>query len=83
MRKVIYIFGKGVPYGVANSLLSLSCIRRGGSSMTHFGIPLFVGAPRCHWLQPIADKIKSRISSWTGLSLSFMCRVCLINSVVI
>ena len=42
--------GKGIPYGVASSLLSLSRIRRDGSSMIYLGSPLFVGASRCRWL---------------------------------
>ena len=60
----------------------MSRMRKGGDSMTYLGVPLFIGAPKRRWLIPWADKIKSKLESWKGFSLSMAGRLCLINSVI-
>ncbi|KAK0584291.1 hypothetical protein LWI29_010574 [Acer saccharum] len=60
----------------------MSRMRKGGDSMTYLGVPLFIGAPKRRWLIPWADKIKSKLESWKGFSLSMAGWLCLINSVI-
>ena len=43
---------------------------------------IFVGAPRGHFLQPLADKVKLKLASWKGKSLSMMGQVHLFNTVI-
>ncbi|KAK2638051.1 hypothetical protein Ddye_025846 [Dipteronia dyeriana] len=43
---------------------------QGGDLMTYLRVPLFIGAPKRRWLIPWADKIKSKLESWKGFSLS-------------
>ena len=33
---------------------------------TYLGVPIFVGAPRCRFLQPLVDKVKLKLASWKG-----------------
>lgn len=48
----------------------------------YLGVPLFKGKPKKIHLQPIADKIKSKLSSWKGSILSIMGIVELVKSVI-
>ncbi|KAK2638449.1 hypothetical protein Ddye_026244 [Dipteronia dyeriana] len=59
----------------------MSGMRKGGDSMTYLGVPLFIRAPKRRWLISWADKIKSKLESWKGFSLSMAGRLCLIDSV--
>ncbi|KAK2654916.1 hypothetical protein Ddye_007968 [Dipteronia dyeriana] len=60
----------------------MSRMRKGEDSMTYLGVPLFIVAPKRRWLIPWADKIKSKLESWKGFSLSMAGRLCLIDSVI-
>ena len=56
--------------------------RKGSLPFTYLGVPIFKGKPqRCH-LQPIADKIKSKLASWKASLLSIAGRVTLVKSVI-
>jgi hypothetical protein len=46
------------------------------------GVPLFRGKPKVSWLQPIADKIHSKLSAWKASLLSMAGRVQLVRSVI-
>jgi len=59
----------------------LSC-SHGCLSFTYLGVPIFVGAPRGCFLQPLADKVKLKLASWKGKSFSMMGRVQLVNTVI-
>lgn len=48
----------------------------------YLGVPLFRGKPKPVHLQPIADRIKSKLSSWKGSLLSIMGRVQLVKSII-
>ncbi|GAU31405.1 hypothetical protein TSUD_370540 [Trifolium subterraneum] len=48
----------------------------------YLGVPIFKGKPRVCHLQPIADKIKLKLSSWKASLLSIAGRVQLVRSVV-
>ena len=51
-------------------------------SFNYLGVPIFVGAPKCRFLQPLADKVKLKLASWKGKSLSMMGRIQLVNTVI-
>jgi len=52
----------------------LSC-SHGCLSFNYLGVSIFVGAPKSHFLQPLADKVKLKLASWKGKSLSMMGRI--------
>ncbi|XP_019420741.1 PREDICTED: uncharacterized protein LOC109330928 [Lupinus angustifolius] len=52
----------------------------GNLHFNYLGVPLFIGKPRRIHLQPIADKIISKLATWKGHSLSVMGRVELVCS---
>lgn len=54
----------------------------GSLPFNYLGVPLFKGKPKLIYLQPIIDRIKSKISSWKGSILSIMGRLQLVNSVI-
>jgi len=41
-------------------------------SFTYLGVHIFVSAPKCRFLQSLANKVKLKLSSWKGKSLSMM-----------
>jgi len=45
---------------------------------TYLGVPIFVGAPKCRFLQPLANKVKLKLASMKGKSLSMMGRIQLV-----
>lgn len=63
-------------------LLKLSLVRCGSLPFTYLGVPVFLGKPRKVHLQPIADKIKCKLSSWKGSAWSFMGMVQLVKSII-
>jgi len=44
-------------------------------SFTYLVVHIFVGVPRCRFLQSLADKVKLELASWKCKSLSMMGRV--------
>lgn len=54
----------------------------GSLPFTYLGVPLFKGRPKAIYLQPIANGIKTKLSTWKGLMVSIMGRVQLVNSVI-
>jgi len=49
---------------------------------TYLGVPIFVGAQKCRFLQPLADKGKLKLASWKGKSLSMMSQIQLVNTMI-
>jgi len=47
----------------------------------YLGVPILVGSPKCRFLQPLVDKVKLKLASWKGKSLSMMGRIQLVNTV--
>jgi len=43
---------------------------------------IFVGAPKCRFLQPLADKVKLKLESWKDKSLSMMCQIQMVNTTI-
>jgi len=48
----------------------------------YLGVPIFVGSPKARFLQPLADKVRSKLASWKEKSLSMMGRVEFVNSMI-
>jgi len=45
-------------------------------------VSIFVGAPKCQFLQPLVDKVKLKLASWKGKSLSMTGHTQLVNKVI-
>jgi len=60
----------------------LSC-SHGCFPFNYLGVYIFVGAPKCRFLQPLVDKVKLKLASWKGKSLNMMGRIQLVNTVII
>ena len=69
--------------GLSQSLKEIIGVNSGSIPFNYLGVPLFYGAPRRKWLQPIADRIISKFANWKGSSLSMAGRLMLINSVIL
>jgi ribonuclease HI len=54
----------------------------GSLPFNYLGVPIFKGKPKACYLQPIADKIKNKLSSWKASLLSIAGRVQMVRSVV-
>jgi len=52
----------------------LSC-SHGCLSLNYLGVSIFVGAPKCQFLQHFTDKVKLKLASWNGKSLSMIGRI--------
>jgi hypothetical protein len=48
----------------------------------YLGVPIFKGKPKVSHLQPIADRIKLKLSAWKASLLSMVGRVQLVRSVI-
>jgi mannosylglycoprotein endo-beta-mannosidase len=54
----------------------------GSMPFNYLGVPIFKGKPKACHLQPIADKIKLKLSAWKASLLSIAGRVQLVKSVI-
>ena len=81
-EKSFIYFGNSVSPHLSATLLRHTNMRCGGDTMTYLGVPLFGGAPRVRHLRPIMDKLISKLDSWSGMSLSYAGRLCLIKSTI-
>jgi len=53
----------------------------GSLPLTYLGVPIFKGKPKTVHLQPYADKVKIKLSSWKASLLSIAGRVQLVKNV--
>jgi len=53
---------------------------RGNIFFNYLRVSIFVGSPKARFLQPLIDKVRSKLASWKRKSLSMMGRVELVNS---
>jgi len=60
----------------------LSC-SHGCFPFNYLGMPIFVGAPKCRFLQHLPNKVKLKLASWKGKSLGIMGQIHLVNIVII
>jgi len=54
----------------------------GSLPFTYLGVPIFKGKAKTAYFQPIADKVKLKLSAWKASILSLVGRVQLVKSVI-
>jgi ribonuclease HI len=64
------------------SIVDLLNFKVGSLPFLYLGVPIFKGKPKVLHLQPIADKIKLKLSAWKASLLSIAGRIQLIKSVI-
>ncbi|CAJ2636364.1 unnamed protein product [Trifolium pratense] len=65
-----------------NTLSNTLGFSLGSLPFDYLEVPIFKGKPKKNHLQALADRVKSKLASWKGHSLSMMGRVQLVNSVI-
>ena len=65
-----------------NRITNLIGFNKGSLPFFYLGVPIFKGKPKKSFLQPIADKIKSKLSSWKASLLSIAGTVVLVKSII-
>lgn len=63
-------------------ITNLIGFNKGSLPFTYLGVPIFKGKPKRIHLQPIANKIKYKLSAWKASLLSIARRVLLVKSVI-
>ncbi|XP_058741658.1 uncharacterized protein LOC131614046 [Vicia villosa] len=58
------IYGGAMAHSRLNILASLTIFVIGSSPMMYLGLPIFKGKPKKVFLQPIVDKVLSKLASW-------------------
>jgi hypothetical protein len=76
------IFSGSITQGRINLIVNLLNFQLGSLPFNYLGVPLFRGKPKVSWIQPIADKIHSKLSAWKASLLSMAGRVQLVRSVI-
>ncbi|XP_058733807.1 uncharacterized protein LOC131605476 [Vicia villosa] len=76
------IFGGAMSSSRMSILKDFSDFMAGLLPVTYLSVPLFKGRPKVLHLQPIADKIISKLASWKGALLSFAGRIELVKSTI-
>ncbi|KAK2364421.1 hypothetical protein QL285_089294 [Trifolium repens] len=63
-------------------IVDLLNFKTGSMPFNYLGVPIFKGKPKSCHLQPIADKVKLKLSAWKAYLLSIAGRVQLVKSVI-
>jgi len=48
----------------------------------YLGMYIFVSVPKSRFFQPLADKVKLKLTSWKGKYLSMMGQIWLVNTMI-
>lgn len=64
------------------NIVNLIGFNIGSLPVTYLGVPIFKGKLKASHLQPIADKVKAKMSAWKASLLSIAGRVQLVKSVI-
>jgi ribonuclease HI len=76
------IYSGSITPGRLNLIVQLLNFKLGSIPFVYLGVPIFKGKPTSLHLQPVADKIKLKLSAWKASLLSIAGRVQLVRSVV-
>jgi hypothetical protein len=76
------IFSGSITQGRLNIIVQLLNFRIDSIPFNYLGVPIFKGKPKSCHLQPIADKIKLKLSTWKASLLSMAGRVQLVKAVI-
>ncbi|GAU22700.1 hypothetical protein TSUD_138230 [Trifolium subterraneum] len=76
------IFSGSITPGRLAIISQLLNFKLGSLPFNYLGVPIFKGKPKVCHLQPIADKIKLKLSAWKASLLSIAGRVQLVRAVI-
>jgi len=76
------IFSASISQVRLNRIVDLLHFKIGSIPFNYLGVPIFKGKPKASYLQPVADKIKMKLSAWKASLLSMAGRVQLARSVI-
>jgi hypothetical protein len=76
------IFSGSITHGRLNLIVAVLNFKVGTLPFNYLGVPIFRGKPKSSYLQPIADKISSKLTAWKASLLSMAGRVQLVQSVI-
>jgi len=76
------IFSGSISNNRLQQILDLIGFQVGSLPFNYLGVPIFKGKPKVRHLQPIADKVKAKMSSWKASLLFIAGKVQLIKSIV-
>lgn len=75
------LYSGGISDARLQQLINVIGFNKGSFPFNYLGVPVFKGKPKARFLQPIVDKIKTKLSNWKASILSIAGRVQLIKSV--
>lgn len=64
------IYSGSISSAILDQLINIIGFNHGTLPFTYLGAPIFKGKLKARYLQPIADKIKSKLSAWKASLLS-------------
>jgi hypothetical protein len=76
------IFSGSINQARLNQIVNILNFNIGSLPFNYLGVPIFKGKPKSCYLQPIADRINLKLSSWKASLLSMAGRVQLVQSVI-
>jgi hypothetical protein len=76
------IFSGTITPGRFALIVQVLNFKLGSIPFQYLGVPIFKGRPKTIPLQPIADKIKQKLSAWKAYLLSIAGRVQLVQEVI-
>jgi ribonuclease HI len=76
------IYSGSITPGRLILIVQLLNFKLGSLPFNYLGVPIFKGKPKSSHLQPIADKVKLKLSAWRASLLTMAGRVQLVNSVI-
>jgi len=75
------VYSSAISDDKLHQLIDIIGFNTGSIPFNYLGVPIFKGKPRAKFLQPIVDKIKTKLSTWKASLLSIDGRVQLIKLV--
>jgi len=79
-KSTVYSFS--IPHARLETIVDVIGFQVGSLTFTYLGVPIFNGKPKARHFQPIADKVKSKISAWKASLLSIAGKVQLVKSII-
>ena len=76
------LYSGSIPQPKLNLFIQLLGFQHGVFPFNYLGVPIFKGKPKLQYLQPIADRIKSKLAAWKASLLSISSIVQLIKFVI-
>ena len=77
-----FIYAGGITDHKLNHIVNMLGFTIGSLPFNYLGAPIFKGKPKCIHLQPIAGKVKAKLTKWKASLLSIAGRIQLVKYVV-